>query len=424
MSSRIRFLLPLAALCLAPSLRANDLAYVKCAANEDRVWVYDSLSSFDVETKLRCGAPVEILSRINGFVKIRTESGVEGYVPDSALPDLPALPDQAKQPLASAAAQSLAAAHGTAAPQSSAPESAKVVATPTNPSISTSVEPATTGTLESKTVTAPAIPSDTAAVNASAAVSKTVPSAPTNASAKVVPARTRAKSTTAAQKKPQTAPASATAAAAPAAPSVPAAPVPAPAERPAIETVSASPRDGVVVVPAAATAAAAANADEDSDEYADTKPQNESADPACRVFFAAYGLAPSQYKWMAENRRKEFSAICPAPDVAHVDYVVLFTHDSDSYNYAMPVSVHTDRNGFSDFSPLMTADTALLSASELEKTRYEYVWVFHVRRGAFDPAKFSPRRKPQFVTYAKGSRASSRAIEDGLSYVENQSLNR
>jgi len=66
MSSRLRFLLPLAALWLVPSVRANNLAYVKCAANQDRVWVYESLSSFDVEAKLLCGAAVEVLSRMKG----------------------------------------------------------------------------------------------------------------------------------------------------------------------------------------------------------------------------------------------------------------------------------------------------------------------------------------------------------------------
>src|SRR5215472_11874215 len=115
MNSRMRFFLPpLAALWLVPSVHASNLAYVKCAANQDRVWVYDSLSSFDVETKLRCGAPVEILLRIKDYVKIRTESGEEGYVPDTAFPDLPALPDETKQPLATAAAHSTAALHNPA----------------------------------------------------------------------------------------------------------------------------------------------------------------------------------------------------------------------------------------------------------------------------------------------------------------------
>ncbi|HXW61187.1 MAG TPA: hypothetical protein VEJ45_01205, partial [Candidatus Acidoferrales bacterium] len=121
---------------------------------------------------------------------------------------------------------------------------------------------------------------------------------------------------------------------------------------------------------------------------------------------------------------KEFSGICPAPDLGHVDYVVLFTHDSDSYTFAMPTPVHVDHNGFSDFSPLTTVDTALVTASEVERARYEFVWVFRVTRGAFDPAKFSARRKPQFTTYAKGSRASSRAIEDAFNFVETQGADR
>jgi len=161
---------------------------------------------------------------------------------------------------------------------------------------------------------------------------------------------------------------------------------------------------------------------EELEDYPDTQVQNESADPSCRVFFAAYGLSPSQYKWMAENRRKEFSGICPAPDLAHVDYVVLFTHDSNSYTYAMPQPVHTDHNGFSDFSPMTTVDTALVKASDVEKARYEFVWVFRMTRGAFDPAKFSARRRPQFTTYVKGSRASQRSIEDAFNFVETQGV--
>ncbi len=131
-----------------------------------------------------------------------------------------------------------------------------------------------------------------------------------------------------------------------------------------------------------------ATASADLEDYPDAKPDNESADPACHIFFSAYGLAPAQYKWLVENRRKQYSGICPAPDLSRVDYVILFAHDSDTYNSAMPATVHTDRNGFSDFSPMTTVDTALQSISELDKARYEFVWVFHTKRGTFDPADF------------------------------------
>ena len=163
-----------------------------------------------------------------------------------------------------------------------------------------------------------------------------------------------------------------------------------------------------------------ARADADLEDYPDAKPENESADPACHAFFSAYGLAPAQYKWLVENRRKQYAGICPAPDLARVDYVILFAHDSDSYTDAMPALVHTDHNGFSDFSPLTTVDTALLSESALDRARYEFVWVFHTKRGTFDPAKFSARRRPQFTTDAKGSHASARAVEDAFHFIEGQ----
>jgi hypothetical protein len=90
----------------------------------------------------------------------------------------------------------------------------------------------------------------------------------------------------------------------------------------------------------------------------------------------------------------------------------------------MPTPVHVDHNGFSDFSALTTVDTALMTASEVERARYEFVWVFRVTRGAFDPAKFSARRKPQFATNVKGSRASSRAVEDAFNFVRTQGVDR
>jgi hypothetical protein len=441
MSRRLRLFLPLVALWIASPVRANDLAYVKCAANQDRVWVYDSLSSFDVEAKLRCGAPVEILSRLKDFVKVRTENGVEGYVPDAAFPDLPAVADEAKQPLATAAALSVAAAARRAAtPADSAPRSAEIAALPVAISVPapspsaqptpvapqptvTAANPATVSAkVSAQPIPAPPQPTVAATGTPAPAPAEAAPATkPATVSAKVSSSSSYGKPAASVTKKAEAAPASPPARVAAPAANPPVAPVVPAAARVGVETVSASPKDSAAIVPAALPAT---NPDEDSEEYGDTKPENESADPACHVFFAAYGLTPSQYKWMAESRKKEYSGICPAPDLAHVDFVVLFTHDSDSYTYAMPVPVHTDHNGFSDFSPLITADNALVPSSELDKAHYEFVWVFRVRRGAFDPAKFSPRRKPQFATFAKGSRASSRAIEDAFGFVENQGVSR
>jgi hypothetical protein len=47
---------------------------------------------------------------------------------------------------------------------------------------------------------------------------------------------------------------------------------------------------------------------------------------------------------------------------------------------------------------MTTVDTALMPASEVKKARNEFVWVFRRKRGDFDPARFSQRRRPQFTT--------------------------
>ncbi len=433
--SRIRFLLPLAGLWLASPVFATDLAYVKCAVNQDRVWVYESLNSFDVEARLKCGEPVEILLRVKGYVKIRTESGVEGYVPDSAFPDLPAIPDDADKPAAAAAAnRSVAAAAAAKATPTPAPTPSAVPAKPAPATVAAAklapAEPVASQpvaiTITPVAAPQPAAPppviaaAHPAPVKVSAtAKSGTSTSAPGHGATqqKVSTASTHTKPVPTMAKKASPAPSTSSPDfdSAPAARLVHSAPVASPSglasAKASVEIVSARKDSAVARV-------------EESEDYPDTEVQNESADPACHVFFAAYGLSPSQYKWMAENRRKEFSGICPAPDLAHVDFVVLFTHDSDSYAYAMPQPVHTDHNGFSDFSPLTTVDTALVKASDVEKARYEFVWVFRMNRGAFDPAKFSPRRRPQFTTYVKGSRAPARAAEDAFNFVETQGVNR
>src|SRR5580693_9168485 len=46
---------------------------------------------------------------------------------------------------------------------------------------------------------------------------------------------------------------------------------------------------------------AAATPAVNSDDAPAPPPDNESADPACQNYFSAYGLAPSQLKWIAQN---------------------------------------------------------------------------------------------------------------------------
>ena len=162
----------------------------------------------------------------------------------------------------------------------------------------------------------------------------------------------------------------------------------------------------------------------ESEDFPDAQPESESADPACQIFFSAYGLTPDQFKWLAQNRKKKFQNVCPAPDTSSVDFVIIFTHDIDFYGNTLPGAVHTDKNGFSDFSPMTMLDTTVTPLAQAEKARHEYVYVFKMRRGAFDPARFSPRRRYQFTKAESNSltssHASSRTVEDAFRYMEAQ----
>ena len=401
----LRSLLIILALASALPASASDIGAVKCAVNQDRVWVYESLNSFDVETRLKCGETVEILSRVKGYVKIRTASGVEGYVPDAVFPDLPALPpDDADKPMASMAARpaATAVAHPTVAAQPAAASRAVAsTVAPPAPSIAAAPvvaskpapPPANSAVVSSNSPVAVNVKPASAVASPATSRSRDKASAPTVVAEPAAPKKAPAKaaSTTQTAKATVTTPAPQPSASATAV--VPAKAVVAPVSAKMMDTsADASPsRDISIAQPQPSSA--------DLEDYPDAKPDNESADPACHVFY---------------------SEICPAPDLARVDYVILFAHDSDTYNSAMPATVHTDRNGFSDFSPMTTVDTALQSVSDLDKARYEFVWVFHTKRGTFDPSRFSARRRPQFTTDAKGSHASARAVEDAFHFIEGQ----
>ncbi|MGC2280615.1 MAG: hypothetical protein WA603_11400, partial [Candidatus Acidiferrales bacterium] len=56
------------------SASANS-ATLKCNSQRDQIWVYDSLSDFDVAAKLNCGEAVEVVGRVDGYAKIRAQNG-------------------------------------------------------------------------------------------------------------------------------------------------------------------------------------------------------------------------------------------------------------------------------------------------------------------------------------------------------------
>jgi hypothetical protein len=424
---------------------------VKCAMNEDRVWVYESVVDFNLAAKLKCGEPVEIIGRVKGYVKVQTQAGVEGWVADTAFPKSALPPEPVEQPNDVQSASVAALAHHSVAPSINSkeprttttaasiapanvsPAPASATARPPQPP---AVAPASAPqpVLVASAPPAPARPAPAVSAPPVAAKSQPPSIAPAakpqpvvvaSASPATAPATAASQPTEveitlstapeAATAEPTPAAISARAVTASAAPAANSQPAPAPAPAPAIQPVSKN------VSRAAATIA---NPDED-DETAVKALENENA--GCMHFFSAYGLSPNQYKWLAQNRKKAFPSVCPAPTPSMVDFVVIFTHDVAFYNVTMPSAVHVDNNGFSDWTPMSTVDTALMTQSEANSSHHEYVWVFHTNRGAFDPSRFSSRRKPLFSkgeTNMLGSHGGYKTVMDALTYIEENGTNR
>jgi len=453
MTNRLRVLFLLVGAASATPAFAGGNATMKCNATQDRIWVYDSLTSFDVSAKLKCGETVEITSRVKGYVKIRAANGTEGYVQDSTFPDLPPFVDPndsqpgesiakrvAPRPAAHPAAAALVSASNvSAAPPAPSPAPASATTAATNPVSAPAPAPVVRTVAEnapapvvSPSSTVSAVPPVTASAKSTPApgpAKKPVP-APAPASRPQPPApASHAPALTSASASSNTRSSALATSKTANTKSVAAPPQPSgahPAPTPSVPTPAVSaptkPVETAAMVqpqPTHDVASVHTVAATESDEYPDYQPENASADPACRLFFSAYGISPAQAKWIAQNRKKQFSSICPAPDVARVDYVIIFTHDVDFFGSTLPTPVHTDHNGFSDFSPMTMLDTALIPMSEADKSHHEYVWVFKMQRGNFDPAKFSPRKRPQFTKTE--SHAPTRTVEEAFRFIESGS---
>ncbi len=369
---------------LSTSAWANP-ATLKCNSNRDQVWVYDSLNSFNVDAKLKCGQGVEVIERLPNYVKIRAQNGVEGYVPDAAVTGLPAF-----QPYRDSAHDV-----GLAARQVEAVEVAKAAAH------AASLAPADVN--YSKVSPASASGSSNSAT--AAAGQKTL------ASISTAPALGALQ------------PVKATSAVKPAVSPVPSA-TPAPSISPAVSTPPpAKPAAESSAIAASQPAKKPSPSAMNSDSTADSTIPVEQSNTSCQTYFSAYGLTPSQTKWIAKNREKTFSQICPAPGPSRVDFVMIFTHDVDFFSGTMPDPVHTS-GGFSDFTPMTSMDTALIPQSQADNARREYVWIFQFEKGTFDPASFSAKQRYQFSkmeTGSLGSKAGVKTIEDAFRFVSGAS---
>ena len=81
-----RSILLLAGFALALPMSAAPKVAVKCASNEERVWVYDDLVRLNVAARLKCGDSVEVLGAEKAYVRVRTADGTEGYVAQTSIP--------------------------------------------------------------------------------------------------------------------------------------------------------------------------------------------------------------------------------------------------------------------------------------------------------------------------------------------------
>jgi hypothetical protein len=369
----------------ASSAWANP-ATLKCNSSHDPVWVYDSLNSFNVDAKLKCGQGVEIIERLSDYVKIRAQNGVEGYVPDSAVSGLPAF-----QPYRDSAHDV-----GLAAKQVQAVEVAKAVAH------AASLAPAEVNYSNVSPASAPGSSNSVAAAAGQKPVASVSMSPPP-----ALGALKPVSATSAAKPAASTAPS-------PAAPAAPGAvispPISAPSAKPAAESSE---------IPAPQPVKTASPSAMNSDLSSDSATPIEQSNTSCHTYVSAYGLTPSQMKWIAKNREKAFSQICPAPDPSNVDFVMIFTHDVDFFSGTMPDPIHKS-GGFSDFTPMTSMDTALIPQSQADNARREYVWIFQFEKGTFDPASFSAKRRYQYSkmeTASLGSKAGVKTIEDAFRFI-------
>jgi hypothetical protein len=138
-------------------------------------------------------------------------------------------------------------------------------------------------------------------------------------------------------------------------------------------------------------------------------------DSRCLRYICADGVSIAQFQRIERNFKTSQST-CPAPSPANVDFVVILTHDVNFYNYTLPVPIHTDSSGLSDWSPIVRLE----SAHPSEKYKREYVWVFRFKRGTFDPGHFSPDTKPNYSEVESGAHASDRAVDAAFKFIDSQ----
>jgi hypothetical protein len=349
------FLVSVAGVSLLTGSASANPAALRCNSHRDQIWVYDSLNSFDVAAKLNCGENVEIIERLKDYVRIRAQNGVEGYIPETSVADLPRL-EVRQDPTVDV---------GTVAKQAQAKEIANATA-------KAAADRAAVVPPDSERFSGPPASGSANEAPAKGADDKKLP-----AGGSMLPVASYGEMIA-----PRAAP-------------------------PADDTSSR-------VVAADSTAPTS-----DSDEIPDSRPENLSADFACQNYFSAYGLTPNQTKWIVQNRKRLFANVCPAPDPSKVDFVIIFTHDVDFFSATMPEPVHKFNgfSDFTPMTMIDAALMSESDADKAHR-QYVWIFQFAKGTfdpASFSPRRKYQFSKME--TNSLGSKGSLKTIEDAFQFV-------
>ena len=108
MWKRSIFLLALGLLAMPAFAQDNAAApaspwvgYIKCPAGQANVFLYQTVTVFEVVSSPKCEDRVEVLGRIDtmgGYLQVRTADGKEGYVPQNQITDVAPVKAQVAAP--------------------------------------------------------------------------------------------------------------------------------------------------------------------------------------------------------------------------------------------------------------------------------------------------------------------------------------
>jgi hypothetical protein len=68
-------------LLLPLSCKAQKLGQIECSRQEGYVYLYSSMATMEISTTLKCGQRVTVLDRSDNVLRVRTDTGEEGFVP-------------------------------------------------------------------------------------------------------------------------------------------------------------------------------------------------------------------------------------------------------------------------------------------------------------------------------------------------------